>query len=129
MFMIHTCQLEYQISALQKEQNWLLEETKKVVMMPCIHIQCVYHVVYLRLNYIHNNMVTLPWIIKLVILCLYILQLTETNTMLETVNVALKANLAKKDSEIATLQSSLKEESDKVRNLKQKLTMVKKVYL
>ena len=79
---------------------------------------------YSRLNHIHLVMY-LPWITVL-ILCLYIVQLSEKNTMLETVNVALKANLAKKDSDIAKLQSFLKEETDVVSHLNQKLTMVRK---
>ena len=77
------------------------------------------------LNHImYMYLVTLP---RILILCLYIVQLSEKSTMLETVNVALKANLVKKDSEIAILQSSLKEETDVVSHLKQKLTTVKKV--
>lgn len=56
---------------------------------------------------------------------LYAVQLNETNTRLESINMALVEELSQKESKIAKLQSSLKGESDIVNGLKQKLTMVK----
>ena len=52
------------------------------------------------------------------------MQVNESKAMLELENGALKAELVKRDFEIATLQTSMKDKINSISNLEQKLRMV-----
>ena len=54
----------------------------------------------------------------------YFMQVNESKAMLELENGALKAELVKRDFEIATLQISLKDKVNSISNFEHKLRMV-----